>query len=57
MQLYEQCHLGIKGCITGFDEYLSFILDDIKEVHIKNKIKKTVSNGILAKRDNITLIQ
>ena len=54
--LYEQCDLGIEGCIVGFDEYMNLVLDDAEEVHKKNKTKKTFRR-ILLKGDNIMLIQ
>ena len=40
----------------GFDECMNLVLDDAEEVHIKNKIKKTLGR-ILLKGDNIMLIQ
>mmetsp|Transcript_6108 Transcript_6108/g.14712 ORF Transcript_6108/g.14712 Transcript_6108/m.14712 type:complete len:93 (+) Transcript_6108:125-403(+) len=56
--LFENNDLRIEGVIIGFDEYMNLVLDDAKEVHVKNaKAGEKKIGRILLKGENITLMQ
>mmetsp|Transcript_23354 Transcript_23354/g.54310 ORF Transcript_23354/g.54310 Transcript_23354/m.54310 type:complete len:93 (-) Transcript_23354:103-381(-) len=56
--LFENNDLRIEGVIIGFDEYMNLVLDDAKEIHVKNtKIGEKKLGRILLKGENITLMQ
>ena len=48
--------MRIEGCIIGFDEYASLVLDDAEEIHSKTKSRKQLGQ-IMIKGDNSTLLQ
>ena len=54
--LCEQVNMRIEGCIIGFDEYASLVLDDAEEIHSKRKSRKQLGL-ITLKGDNIALLQ
>ena len=54
--LCEQVNMRIEGCIIGFDEYASLVLDDADEIHSKTKSRKQLGQ-IMIKGDNSTLLQ
>lgn len=34
--LYEQVNMWMEGCITGFDECMNLVLDDVEEIILKS---------------------
>ncbi|KAM5279674.1 small nuclear ribonucleoprotein E-like [Ctenodactylus gundi] len=49
----RQVTVRIEGWVTGFDEYMSLVLDDAEEIHCKTESRKQL-DGIVLKGDNIT---
>ena len=38
--------MRIEGCIIGFDEYASLVLDDPEEIHSKTKSRKQLGKSM-----------
>ncbi|KAK1934383.1 putative small nuclear ribonucleoprotein E [Babesia divergens] len=53
--LYDQPNLKIEGKIRGFDEYMNMVLDDVEEVIVKQKERRSLGT-IMLKGDAMTLI-
>ncbi|KAI8909732.1 hypothetical protein EDD86DRAFT_190665 [Gorgonomyces haynaldii] len=53
--LFDRTDMKIEGKLIGFDEFMSLVLDEAEEIHIKKGVKVPVGR-ILLKGDNITLI-
>ncbi|KAK1442293.1 small nuclear ribonucleoprotein E like protein [Babesia gibsoni] len=53
--LFDQPNLRIEGKIRGFDEYMNMVLEDVEEIVVKQKARRSLGT-IMLKGDAMTLI-
>ncbi|GBE59889.1 small nuclear ribonucleoprotein [Babesia ovata] len=53
--LFDQPNMKIEGKIRGFDEYMNMVLDEVEEVSVRQKVRRSLGT-ILLKGEAMTLI-